>query len=112
MSRRGMVPSRLQEEVAKNKRVLDEAALKSVLAGKAGRRVMFRIIEEIAGVSSISFTGNSETFYREGRRSVGAELMREIQTLCPGEFMQMLNEASDERVAVRARLDSQESDDE
>jgi hypothetical protein len=97
------------QRAARDKRALDLGVLRTVMHTPAGRRVLFRIIDEIAGLSSVSFTGNSETFYREGRRSVGVDLMREIQEACPQDYMTMLVEANNERIAASARLMAQEN---
>lgn len=44
--------------------------IKWLMSGKRGRRVVWRLLER-AGVHRSSFTGNSETFFREGQRNIG-----------------------------------------
>jgi hypothetical protein len=55
----------------------EEAELKWVLSDPKGRAVMWRLVAR-CGVYQDSFTGNSTTFYKEGRRSVGLETIVEI----------------------------------
>lgn len=77
--------------------------LKEVLASAAGRRVLARLIDG-SGVFLRSFTGNSETFYREGRRSVGLDLVEHVERVIPGTFAKMQAEA----LALRQRTDSRQ----
>jgi hypothetical protein len=44
--------------------------MKWLMSGKRGRRILWRLLER-AGVHRSSFTGNSETFFREGQRNMG-----------------------------------------
>ena len=69
----------------------DTAALRAVMATREGRRTMWRIFEA-TGFHSISFTGNSETYFREGKRSVGLSLHTEMMDLCPEAYWLMVNE--------------------
>lgn len=78
----------LEEEKARRQEVED---LKWLMSDKRGRRVMWRLLET-AGVYRSSFTGNSETFFREGQRNVGLKLLAEIHEHCPDAFVMMLKE--------------------
>lgn len=51
----------------------------AVLATPEGERLIYHIIA-MCGVFNSSFTGNSETFFREGKRSIGLKVMSEIET--------------------------------
>lgn len=91
------------------------ADLRAVMSTPAGRRFIWRLIDEVAGVFGPSWTGSSETFYREGRRAVGIDLMREVQRTCPAEYVHALNEelaarASEEveRKAVESTAEGEE----
>lgn len=64
------------------------------MADKRGRRVMFDLLSR-AGIYTSSFTGNSETFFREGRRSLGLEYLKEIEGLAFDGFVKMLQERSE-----------------
>lgn len=65
--------------------------LKEVMSTPAGRRVLGQIIEG-SGIKKSSYTGNSETFYKEGRRSIGIWLEDEIKEAAPKEFVLQFNE--------------------
>jgi hypothetical protein len=54
-----------------------------VLGSPQGRRFFWDVLDRRAGTFSGSFTGNSQTFFNEGRRSVGIELMADAQQLAP-----------------------------
>lgn len=70
-----------------------DADLLAVMRTPHGRRFVLRVVEEIAGVMSDTFTGSSETFWREGKRSVGITVMQEAQRVAPQEFLGALNES-------------------
>ena len=57
---------------------------------------MWRLLER-TGVFRTSFTGNSETFFREGQRNVGLMLMAQIHEVCPDQYALMLKEQNDVR---------------
>lgn len=66
--------------------------LRSVLSTPAGRRFIFDLIDRRCLVFSPSYTGNSETYLREGMRKVGIDLMREIQERFLDQYTTMLSE--------------------
>lgn len=53
------------------------ADLRLILDTKSGRRFIWKYLG-ICGVFRSSFTGNSETFFKEGQRNVGLQLMAEV----------------------------------
>lgn len=65
--------------------------MKWLMASKRGRRIMWRILDR-AGVHRTSFTGNSETFFREGMRNVGLMLLAQITDVSPESYVLMLTE--------------------
>ena len=67
-----------------------------LMGSKRGRRIMWRLLER-TGVYRSSFTGNSETFFREGQRNVGLWLMAQIHEVCPDQYALMLKEQQDVR---------------
>lgn len=69
-----------------------DSDLRAMLELPAGRRVLMRLIDG-TGVFIRSFTGNSETFYREGRRAVGLDLVEHIEQVKPGSFAALQAEA-------------------
>lgn len=60
-----------------------------------GRRLMWAWLSE-CGVYTTSFTGNSTTFFNEGRREIGLKRMADIHRVCPNEYVRMINEAQAE----------------
>lgn len=48
-----------------------------LMSEERGRRIMFRLLE-MCSVYRSSFTGNSQTFFNEGRRAVGTTLITDI----------------------------------
>lgn len=70
--------------------------LKFIMSDKRGRRFMRRLIEQ-TGFYDTSFTGNSETFFREGKRDVGLTLRRQIMKHCPDRFVEMESEYLNDR---------------
>lgn len=94
MSRRGIAGSERAQRVLRQaeKRLARqrEDDLRELLSLPAGRRFVWRLVDEIAGVHGTTFTGNSQTFHLEGRRSVGIDLMLEIQRLDPGLWLQVV----------------------
>lgn len=74
--------------------------LQQALGDPASRRVLMRIIDS-AGVFQRSFAGNDAltTAHREGRRSVGLDLVEQIEAVVPGSFATLQQEA----LALRQR---------
>jgi len=70
---------------------LDYEDMRNVMGTRAGRRTVFRILDS-TGLTSQSFTGNSETFFREGKRSIGILLHNELQDICPDLYTLMQTE--------------------
>lgn len=73
---------------AQLKREQEVHELKTVLSTKEGMAVVWRILEK-TGPFTGSFTGNSHTFFKEGRRSIGLELIAEINEANPRAFALM-----------------------
>lgn len=79
------------ERAAEANRRRDIEDFKSLMKLKEGRRFIWRILAE-TGVYHSSFTGNSETFFKEGKRSIGLILMGELHTICPELYAVMVEE--------------------
>lgn len=58
----------------------DKKAWEKVMATKEGRWLFTRLLQK-TGWESRSFTGNSQTFFNEGRRSIGIEIAKELSDL-------------------------------
>ena len=69
------IEEQLQNQEVKRERELND--LRAVLKTKQGRRVLRRILAQCRVLSS-SFTGNSETYFNEGKRAVGIFIYQEI----------------------------------
>ena len=87
------VPIKAQQKRTKIKEAvaLDNDAMVLVMSSKEGRRTVWRIMET-TGYFLTSFTGNSETFFREGKRYIGRLLYDELNELCPDLYNQMVSE--------------------
>ena len=58
----------------------DREALTELLSTECGRWFLMRLLDATQ-VNSMCFTGNSKTFYNEGRRDVGLSLLADIAAL-------------------------------
>jgi hypothetical protein len=68
-----------------------EAACAYVMQNPKGRHFVWSLLER-CGLYQMSFTGNSETFFREGRRSIGLEMIADLEEVTPLEFLDMWSE--------------------
>lgn len=78
----------LKAKLSRDREIED---FKQVVSSEEGRRFMWRLLG-LTGVFRSSFTGNSETFFREGQRNVGLILIGEIHEHCPDVYVKMLKE--------------------
>lgn len=62
-----------------------------ITSSKRGRAILSEILTR-CGVYSSSFTGNSETFFREGQRNVGLYVLKQIQENAPEHYLEMVKE--------------------
>ena len=76
------------------RRLLEAEDFRWIMEHAQGRRFINRLLDR-TGVYRSSFTGNSETFFREGARNVGLQLLAQINDLCPEKYPQMLQEMKD-----------------
>ena len=67
-------------------------ALRNILSTYDGRAFLWRLLEE-CGIYTSSFTGNSTTFFNEGKRHVGLWTLNEIMDVNPNSYQQMRVEA-------------------
>lgn len=61
-------------------RLKDEKALKALLKTADGRWFLMRLFD-MTEINADTFTGNSQTFYKEGKRRIGVELLRQIAAM-------------------------------
>lgn len=81
-----------QEELreAERRRVRQQIAdTKAVLASPEGRRFVWDLLSS-AGILQRSYTGNSATFYNEGRRAMGLDILERVQAADATAFPNMM----------------------
>lgn len=78
----------LEQQTSRQKEIDD---FKWLLAHKQGRRIAWRLLEH-AGVYRQTFTGNSESFFLEGKRSVGLFVLAEVMDASVDAFTLMTKE--------------------
>lgn len=83
-------------QLAKARQQLVINDFKWVIRDKRGRRFVWRLLES-TGVFRSSFTGNSETYFREGARNVGLQVLGMIHEHAPEAYQLMLTEQHDDR---------------
>jgi hypothetical protein len=95
-----------------------QADLLVVMSTLAGRRFLWHLLDDRCQLHGGSFTGNSQTFFNEGRRSVAIELMQDIQRSVPEKYLDMVKEQLSEQrvrkqtdVAAKAVMEQEEGDD-
>jgi hypothetical protein len=88
----------LADNSERNKLTLltEQEDFKWLMGNKRGRRIVWRLLER-TGVYRSSFTGNSETFFREGMRNVGLALLDQVHTITPDQFAVMLKEQKESK---------------
>jgi hypothetical protein len=77
-------------------RKIEVEDVKWLMSSRQGRRLMARLLT-MTGVEQPTFTGSSETFHREGKRSIGVAWLTEVKTACPLNYITMLQEQLDGR---------------
>lgn len=65
----------------------------AVMATVQGRRLMWHVIDDLAGLHGYSLAADNSTFLSEGRRSVGGRLVLELQEASVELFVKMTEEA-------------------
>lgn len=86
--------SEAKDRQKKLSREQDAADFKVLLSTPAGRRFMWRMLEE-CGVYRSTFRPNSEAAFLEGKRAVGLFLLAQVHDLCPERLVEMLLEAKE-----------------
>jgi hypothetical protein len=69
--------TRREENIRRKQRTKEQnldLAVKSVFGNKQGRMVLHHILS-FCGIYQSTFTGNSSTFFKEGKREVGLRLI-------------------------------------
>ena len=71
---------RIQRMQTERIRQKDADALNNLLKSEDGRWFLMRLLDA-TGINATAFTGNSTTFYNEGRRDIGVQLNNRIHLL-------------------------------
>jgi len=88
-----------KEEQQLRAKILAENEVKNlqwVMSDKRGRAFIWWLLG-LTGVFRISFTGNSETFFREGMRNIGVMLLDQLKTHCDELYIAMERERKNGR---------------
>jgi hypothetical protein len=56
------------------------------------RKFMFHLLYQVCGLDDCTFTGNSRTYFLEGKREVGRFMHEMVQEHCFIEYLNMLSE--------------------
>jgi len=67
------------------------ADIRLILETEQGRRFIWKYLSK-CGVFRSSFTGNSNTFFREGERNIGLQLMEEVMAADADAYIKMAKE--------------------
>ena len=81
-----------RSKVHKLRESREKEDLSKMLNNPAGRRVLWRILDQSKLLAPDMFTGNSTTFYNLGKRDLGLWLYNEIMGSEPKAFMNMMDE--------------------
>lgn len=93
-----------QKQREKRDQLLLENGERYVMSDARGRYFIRWLLAE-CGMYRQSFTGNSETFFNEGKRAVGIQLTMELEAGVPEEFLLMWKEHLEERVKTEEQLE-------
>lgn len=77
---------------ANRNRELDD--IRWLMSDKRGRRVMHKLLAS-GHIFHSSFTGNSETFFREGERNLALVFFNDVQEAAPERYAEMLKESKE-----------------
>jgi hypothetical protein len=80
-------------------------AWKTVLSTREGRMVVWEILK-FTKLFAEAFTGNSQTFYNEGRQSVGKWIYKRIDPDNFDEYIEMRREAQRREAAEQEEIDN------
>ena len=82
-----------EEQEALNKKLAEErllylADLKEILSTKAGKRFFNKYFSD-SMIFETTFTGNSETFFKEGMRNVGLRMFDDVMQARPDLLLEL-----------------------
>lgn len=80
----------------------DRNAMKTLLTTDEGRWFIARLLKN-EGLTTSAFTGNSATFYNEGRRSVAVDIYQSIRRLLGVKGIKLLHKAQEDLMEFEER---------
>jgi hypothetical protein len=63
--------------------------ISNIVQTESGKRFIWWLLS-MSGVHLPSYTGNSDTYFNEGRRAIGLEILHRLVAYSPGTFEQMI----------------------
>ena len=72
-----------------------DADLLWLMNQREGRRFVWRLLQS-CHLYETSFTGTSATFFREGERNVGLQVLADITRLCPELYARMAGDSQED----------------
>ena len=85
-----------QRDKSKRETETEAEDLKWIMSNKRGRRFIWGMLDR-AGIYRSSFTGNSTTFFNEGQRNIGLQLVGMIHEFCSDQYAVMVKEFKNAR---------------
>lgn len=80
----------------------DKGALETLLNTEEGRWFIARLMDT-EGFNTVAFTGNSSTFYNEGRRSVTVDIYENIKRLLGVDGVRKLHTAEEDLMEFKEK---------
>lgn len=86
-------PEQIEAEAKRIERIqkAEQDDIRALMERPEFRRYLRRYLE-ITSVFRTTFTGNSETFFKEGQRSIGTTMFGEFHLACGTRFMELMAE--------------------
>lgn len=78
----------------KSKRVREVSDTLFLLQSREGRRFIWKYLS-LCHVFESSYTGNQDTFFKEGERNIGLKLLRDVEDASPDALTQMMRESKE-----------------
>jgi|6_EtaG_2_1085325.scaffolds.fasta_scaffold02539_5 hypothetical protein len=88
--------AKCDEEFLRDQELSD---MRDILRNKEGRRYLLRTLKR-CHVYKTSFTGNSTTFFNEGKRDIGLRILADITEGSPDLYAVMMQEGQEEGVKL------------
>lgn len=87
-----------------------DSDLKTVLSTPEGRRILWWLLDDVCGLYGPSYTPEAaHTAYREGRRSIAMDVLREARRVAPTSYVTALQEALTSALEAEVQREAEES---